>query len=126
VAGGTGSGREGGTGEGSGTGPPVDLNQTFRDFEVETEARALGGATPEYPHSLRERGVEGRVMLQFVVNERGRVDMGSVKVIDSSDPLFTAAVREALPGMRFAPAKIGGRSVKQYVQQPFSFKLNRR
>jgi protein TonB len=126
VAGGTGSGREGGTGSGSGTGPPVDLNQTFRDFEVETEAAALGGATPEYPSSLREQGVEGQVVLEFVVNENGRVDMGSVKVIESSNALFTAAVRAAMPGMRFRAAKIGGRAVKQYVRQPFRFKLNRR
>jgi TonB family protein len=60
------------------------------------------------------------------VNENGRVDMGSVKVIESSNALFTAAVRAAMPGMRFRAAKIGGRAVKQYVRQPFRFKLNRR
>lgn len=127
VAGGSASGREGGTGSGSGTGAPaVDLNQTFREYEVETEAASLGGATPEYPSSLRQDGVEGRVILEFVVNTQGRVDMGSVKVMESSNALFTASVRAALPGMRFRPAKIGGRAVKQYVRQPFSFKLNRR
>jgi len=126
VAGGSASGREGGTGSGSGTGAPVDLNQTFREYEVETPAAALGGATPEYPSTLRETGVEGRVILEFVVNERGRVDMSSVKVVESSNALFTASVRAALSGMRFRPAKIGGRAVKQYVSQPFSFKLNKR
>jgi protein TonB len=126
VAGGTGSGREGGTGSGSGTGAPVNLNQTFFEYEVETPAAPLGGATPEYPSTLRETGVEGRVILEFVVNEQGRVDMGSVKVVESSNALFTASVRAALSGMRFRSAKIGGRAVKQYVRQPFSFKLNKR
>ena len=126
VAGGSGSGREGGTGTGSGTGAPVNLNQTFHEHEVETPAAALGGARPEYPSTLRETNVEGRVILEFVVNEQGRVDMGSVKVIESSNALFTASVRAALPGMRFRAARIGSRAVKQYVRQPFSFKLDRR
>lgn len=86
---------------------------------------ALGNVTPNYPSSLRETGVEGQVVVEFVVNEKGRVDMNSVKVIESSHALFTSSVRTALQRMRFSPAKVGGTSVKQYVQQPFTFRLQR-
>jgi protein TonB len=37
--------------------------------------------------------------------------------------LFTQAVRAALPRMRFFPAQVGGKAVKQLVQMPFQFNL---
>jgi hypothetical protein len=37
--------------------------------------------------------------------------------------MFSEAVRDAVAAMRFAPASIGGRYVKQVVQQRFDFKL---
>jgi hypothetical protein len=30
-----------------------------------------------------------------------------------------------LPDMRFAPAQVGGRKVKQMIQEPFTFALSR-
>jgi periplasmic protein TonB len=46
-------------------------------------------------------------------------------VLKSSHEQFTAAVRNALPNMRFYPAEVGGRKVKQLVQQPFTFSLQK-
>jgi protein TonB len=37
--------------------------------------------------------------------------------------LFAAAVRTALPTMRFLPAEISGKKVRQQVQQPFVFNV---
>ncbi|CAN5127705.1 hypothetical protein BH23GEM2_BH23GEM2_04610 [soil metagenome] len=125
VAGGTAEGVTGGTQGGTGTGSAIDLSQPFREHQVEVAVSALGNVTPNYPSSLRETGVEGQVVVEFVVNENGRVDMSSVKVIESSHALFTSSVRTALQKMRFSPAKVGGTSVKQYVQQPFTFRLQR-
>jgi hypothetical protein len=34
-------------------------------------------------------------------------------------------VRAVLPSMKFYPAEVGGRKVKQLVQLPFAFKLNK-
>lgn len=36
---------------------------------------------------------------------------------------FAHAVAKALPEMRFTPAKIGTRNVRQLVQQPFEFSI---
>jgi periplasmic protein TonB len=125
VAGGTGSGAVGGTPGGTGTGPALDLSQPFRESQVEIPVSALGNVAPDYPASLRETGVEGQVVVEFVVNENGRVDMGSLRIIESTHALFTSSVRTALPRMRFSPARIGGSAVKQYVRQPFTFRLSR-
>jgi protein TonB len=125
VAGGSSEGVSGGTPGGTGTGPALDTSQPFREHQVEIAVSPLGNVSPVYPSSLRESGVEGQVVLEFVVNENGRVDMSSVKIIESSHALFTSSVRTALQKMRFSPAKVGGTSVKQYVRQPFTFKLER-
>ena len=65
------------------------------------------------------------MLAQFVVDTSGRVESGSFKVLKSSHELFTQAVRQALPNMKFLPAEVGGRKVKQLVQQPFQFALTK-
>jgi TonB family protein len=61
-------------------------------------------ATPRYPDELRSQRIEGEVVVQFRVNERGRVDASSMQVIQSPHPLFSEAVRNVLPRVRFEPA----------------------
>ena len=51
--------------------------------------------------------------------------MGTFKVLKATNDLFANAVRSALPNMRFYPAEVGGKKVKQLVQQSFQFKLDR-
>ena len=122
----TGKGVQGGIGKGvvGGTGPVGD--QTFYDFQVEKQvAPSPGNPGPRYPDMLRSANVEGEVLVQFVVDTTGRVENGSIKILKSSHDLFTNSVRSALTNMRFYPAEIGGRKVKQLVQQPFNFTLTR-
>ena len=107
-----------------GTAPVAD--QTYFEFQVEKQvAPAPGNRGPSYPDMLRSANVEGEVLVQFVVDTTGRVESGSVKILKSSHDLFTNSVRNALNSMRFYPAEIGGRKVKQLVQQPFNFTLTR-
>jgi len=85
---------------------------------------AVDGNPPAvYPASLRRDGVEGDVLVQFVVDDEGRADTSSFKVIKSSHDLFTQSVFSALPQMRFVPAQLKGKSVRQLVQQPFAFRI---
>jgi len=80
---------------------------------------------PRYPNLLRQAAVEGEVLAQFVVDTTGRAEVGSLKILKSSHDLFTESVRTALPQMRFVPADVGGKKVKQLVQEPFSFSMSR-
>ena len=80
-----------------------------------------GLGIPRYPDSLRTANVSGEVLTMFVVNADGSVDPGTLKVVKSSHPLFTDAVRNALPEMRFQPAMVKGRAVRQLVQMPYAF-----
>ena len=100
--------------------------ETFFEFQVEKPVQALpGGSSPRYPDILRQAGVEGEVLAQFVVDTTGRAEMSSYKVLKATHELFGNAVKNALPGMRFIPAEVGGRKVRQLVQQPFSFAISK-
>lgn len=126
VAGGTANGVKGGTGKEGDTGTEAGGHSgPYMEFQVEKPVEKIGGEAPEYPASLRASGVEGRVLAQFVVGENGRYEGGSLKILESSNPAFTAAVKDALPRMRFSAAQIGGRKVAQLVQMPFQFHISR-
>jgi TonB family protein len=104
----------------------LDANAPMYEFQVEQQAQQLiGTGSLRYPDAMRRAKREGEVLAQFVVDEQGAVDMSTFKAITSSDAAFTAAVRTALPTMRFHPALVGGKPVKQLVQQPFTFALAR-
>ena len=101
-------------------------DQPYFDFQVEKPVvMAPGAQGPAYPDMLRSAGIEGQVLAQFVVDTTGRAEMNTFKALKSDNDLFTTAVRNALQRMRFLPAEVGGRKVKQLVQQPFQFSLNR-
>ena len=104
----------------------VDNNQTYFEFQVEKAVMpAPGSPAPRYPEILKSAGVEGEVLASFVVDTLGRAEVSSFKVIKASHELFTSAVRNALPNFRFLPAEVGGRKVKQLVQQPFVFAIQK-
>ena len=122
----TGKGVAGGIAKGvvGGTAPVAD--QTYFEFQVEKQvAQIPGSINLRYPDMLRSANVEGEVLAQFVVDTTGRVESNSIKILKSSHDLFTNAVQQALRSARYYPAEIGGRKVKQLVQQPFNFTLTR-
>jgi protein TonB len=112
------------TGSDGGAGTPGSV--PFSADQVEQQvAVAAGSAPPRYPDVLRNAGVEGQVIAEFVVDEQGRAEEPSVRFVRAGNPLFEDAVRVALRRMRFIPAEIGGRKVKQLVQMPFVFTIAR-
>jgi len=99
-------------------------NQTYFEFQVEQPVTpAEGNPAPRYPESLRDANIEGEVIAQFITDTTGHADMTSFKVLKSSNALFTETVRNSLGQMRFNPALVGGKKVKQLVQMPFAFSL---
>jgi protein TonB len=97
----------------------------FSDLQVDVPAALLPRSPlPEYPAALRMLRLDGHARLRFVVDARGRVELATVEVVETSHPAFAAAVRAALPRMRFRPARIGPRGVRQLVEFPITFRLD--
>ncbi|MDB4907768.1 MAG: TonB family protein [Gemmatimonadetes bacterium] len=92
---------------------------------------------PTYPPEARLKGIEAQVRLSFVVDAAGAVDMTTLE--DSWNPeeprptgmladyygAFLDAAVSALATHRFVPAQIGGCTVRQRVQQTFTFELGK-
>ena len=96
----------------------------FSVLEVdEIVERVESSAAPVYPPDLLATGTQGLVRASYVVDTSGMVDTTTIKVILSNDPRFTASVVQALGHMRFRPAKRAGKTVRQLVEQKFSFKI---
>ena len=103
-----------------------DIDAPMSAFAVDREVVARKGVVPRYPGILANAGVEGTIVMQFVVDTLGRVERESIHAIRVDHPLFEQSVRDALAQMRFVPAEAAGRKVRQLVEQPFTFALGRR
>jgi len=94
-------------------------------LEVDSAAaRYDDSAAPPYPPAMLEKKIEGSVGVQYVVDTTGRADPGSIIVLSSTHEDFAQSVRTTLPIMRFRPALMNGRKVRQLVQQLFAFRID--
>ena len=99
-------------------------DSVFSQLEVDSiVARYPGSASPAYPVEMLKQGMQGSVTTQYVVDTTGFADTTSLKIMRTTHPEFADAVRAALPYMRFFPAKVGSKRVRQLVEQEFSFKI---
>jgi protein TonB len=78
-----------------------------------------------YPAALRSAQIEGEVVARFVVDTTGRAEPASISFPAATHPQFADAVRLTLLRSRYFAAMIGGRSVRQLVEQRFAFTLTR-
>lgn len=118
---GVGTGTDGGSPHDSG-----DSGAPLSALAVDREVVVRRGAAPRYPTLLANAGVEGTIVLQFVVDTLGRVEPASVVTMRADQRLFVESVRDALNRTRFIPAEVAGRKVRQLVEQSFTFALSRR
>ncbi len=76
----------------------------------------------QYPASAAKNKVEGRVVLQFVVEKDGQI--GEVKVARSVDPELDAEALRVVKSMpNFIPGRQDGKPVAVWYTIPISFKL---
>ncbi len=84
-----------------------------------------GNPKPRYPMAMLDRRAEVSFSVFFVVDTTGLVDRETLEVPRSVQAEFARAVLDVLFRWRFAPAEVGGRRVRQHVQQPFLFRIER-
>ena len=77
-----------------------------------------------YPSVAQENGIEGRVVVQFVVTKNGSV--GEVKVVRGKDPdLDKEAKRVVKTLKKFTPGKMNGNAVNVWYTLPITFRLQK-
>lgn len=81
---------------------------------------AISMSPPPYPASAKAAGVEGTVVIQYVVTESGSVT--SVQVV-KGPPELTRACLAAVAAWRFKPARSKGAPISVVRQARFPFKI---
>lgn len=94
--------------------------------EIEVDSAVIpdpSSGGPTYPLVLLDAGIEGQVLVRFIVDTTGRAVEESYLALQSTHSAFTQAVKDALPLMKFRPARLAGTPVPQLVVQSFSFRI---
>jgi protein TonB len=89
---------------------------------LDNEPRARVQAPPSYPFSLKASGVSGEVLVEFIVDERGRVT--HPRVVRSTHPDFEASTIAAVSKWRFEPGTRNMTPVSFRMLVPVKFNLN--
>jgi TonB family protein len=122
VEGGVAHGVVGGTGKVDPESPAEEVIYLATTDDARFEPAVLiSQPIPKYPPVLREIGLSGRVVLQFVVDTTGRVDSASIRVMESTNDGFEAPARESVAAAVFHPARLGPQPVRQRARQPVRF-----
>ena len=88
-----------------------------------TECYMFVARQMHYPEEAEEKGIEGRVLIRFVVEKDGRLT--NFEVIESPDPLLSNEALRVLKQMpKWIPAKNKGKDVRCRYSMPILFRLN--
>ncbi len=101
------------------SGPLVKEMYALADLDTKPTPAVL--ETPAYPAAMAAAGIEGSVVVSFVVDSNGQVQ--GARVVESSRPEFEAAAVAAVEKWQFAPGRKGGRLVNAHVSQKIDFNL---
>ncbi len=75
----------------------------------------------KYPEEAQQKGLEGRSMIRFVVNEKGKTE--NMQVFRSSHPILDKEAIRVISTLTFKPGINNGKKVKVYLTLPVVFKL---
>jgi len=102
--------------------PPPPSGPQVKFIPYDDPPRPLFPIKPVYPDIAQEAGIEGQVLVQCFIDEKGRVKETIIlKGIPNTG--LNEAAEEALRKTRFRPAKQRERAVGVWITIPINFKL---
>ena len=104
---------------------PVTLDMVEERPELSNRSQAERLLRQNYPDLLRDAGVTGRTIVTMVIDAEGKVEPGSVRVIESSHEAFSDPAVKVAERMRFRPAKLNRQAVPVLITLPIEWKIER-
>jgi protein TonB len=103
--------------------PPVPIKvPASTPGSLDHAPEAVVQPAPIYPSEARQDGMHGKVVVEFLVDEAGRVL--NPHVVSSSDVIFEEPTLRAVEKWRFAPGTRHGAPVRFRMNVPVTFDLN--
>src|SRR2546429_7411989 len=113
----SGTGVEGGLGSGI---VPTG-NEVFMEAIVEEKPSVLSGPVPVYPELLKQAQIQGRVIVQAVIDTLGRAEPNTIKVPQSPHPGFDQPSPDYVLKTPFRPAPAHRPAARLPINHPIAF-----
>ena len=115
------------TGSGDFALPSFDVNQTdlggldiFELGDVDSAPTPRSKIEFSYPSAAKRKGIRGVVKIEYIVNEKGRVE--NITIIESPSKILSDSTSDAITRARFEPATKDGRPVKVRMRAAIPYK----
>jgi protein TonB len=95
---------------------PFELSQLDNPPIVRYQAR------PDYPYSLKQQGITGEVLVDFIVDSSG--DVRNAAAVRSDNRDFDDSACKAVSKWKFKPGRRNGHAVVTHMQVPIVFTLD--
>lgn len=103
----------------------TDPRPVLAETQVDQPPELLGYPPLDYPDLLRQAGVGGQVLVEAVIDTSGRVERGSLRVLEATNRAFEAAARDLVSGARYRPGRLRGEAVRVSIRVPVVFQIQR-
>ena len=100
----------------------LDLNNVFELGDLDQPLITLTRLQPVYPVHAKNKGIQGWVLVRFLVNEQGNTEEPFIVDADPPD-IFNSSVINCLAGWKFRPGTVDGVAVKVLAETEIRFEL---
>ena len=105
------------------TGMALDTGGGFSMASADGDAVPMVRVPPQYPERALQRGIEGRVLIEFTISRSGSVKDAKVVAYEPST-IFNKAALRAVRQWKYNPKIVNGRAVEQSgIRIAIPFKL---
>jgi periplasmic protein TonB len=98
------------------------MKDLFNIADLDQQPAARFQAKPVYPFEMRRAGIQGEVLVGFIVDTNG--DVREAYAIRSTQREFEQAAVQAVQKWKFRPGRKGGRAVNTRMQVPIVFSIS--
>ena len=91
------------------------------DDPSEVPPKIVHQTPPRYPAGAYRKRIQGQVLVEFLIDEQGRVAHAEAR---ESIPALDAAAVATVSEWRFEPARIGGKPIVILAQAPVRFRIH--
>ena len=103
----------------------VGIDSVFTQAVVDEQPELASAPKVDYPALLRSAGIQGRVMVEAIIDTSGRAEPQSLHVIQSPNPGFNPPAMDYVRQCVFRPGRVHGRVVRVLLHVPVDFRMNR-
>ena len=104
-------------------GNPSSDTTVFDTTQVSRRQEIVSGPNPDYPDSLKSKGVSGRVVLSGIINADGTLEERSIRRVVSEHPYFERSAIQYLREAVFSPGCRNGQAVRVRVRFTIDFRI---